>query len=537
MGFKPDIIQEILKFPHPLYPRYKYSYPIGLRFDIPALKRDFEILINLPPANVYQLQSFAISSTGYKDGDSFSLKRNNDVIFEGLYTKELPQKIKVSPLVDVDPLQHVVKFIFHNDTGSSKVIWFDLDFVSQKLVDSSMIPTVKIVLKPNYIEMWSDEADSVQFDVYYSVYSDLNGYIKVNDSATWSITPDTPLTINKGKISGINAANQNQVYSINATVNQDIATGQLKVKEVPVYMYIEPAQDSVYIGDTVQFDCYVLNPDRLGYTKSNELVTWKTTYGLIDKGLVSQLNDLGTYTITAQYNGKSTTAQLTVGKVPIYILPAQQSVNVSGTAQFDCYVLNDDGKTYTKNNSAVTWTTEIGNISNGLVSDIGDSGHYKVTATYQGYTASADLVVVALPVSHGYDYAIKITWPSGDVDLHAVFDNSQSKHVYYGNDTYEIDDNNKCWLDVDKRNGGSEILTILGKPGNKVNLFVVNYGSFHSGSVSCQLLNNEGKVLRVYTVSQSKIPNDGSSFWLWQIDLTTDTITNKLQSNGDSVII
>lgn len=149
MGFDVSYIIDILKFPWPLFPRYKKTFPIGVRYDIPALIRDFEYEINLPAPNKYELQSLVFSSTGYKDTDSYSLYKNGEVVFHNIYTKELGQSIEIRPVVKVEPGTDTLKFIFHNNTGTSKVIWVDFMFTANKIVNvSAIIDPTKIPVSP-----------------------------------------------------------------------------------------------------------------------------------------------------------------------------------------------------------------------------------------------------------------------------------------------------------------------------------------------------------------------------------------------------
>lgn len=134
MGFSVSVVADIFKFPWPLYPKYKYNYILGQRFDIPAFQQDFEFVINLPQNNNYELQSLVFSSTGYKDGDCYSLVKNNQYILNRVYTKELGQVINIRPICKIEP-NDTLKYIWHNDTGTSKVIWIDFILTCQNPVN------------------------------------------------------------------------------------------------------------------------------------------------------------------------------------------------------------------------------------------------------------------------------------------------------------------------------------------------------------------------------------------------------------------
>lgn len=136
MGFSVGVIADILKFPWPLFPKYKYIYQKGERFDIPALIQTMEFEIQLPVDNKYELMSLAFASTGYKDGDCFSLILNDKYVLYNIYTKELGQVKQIQPVRKIDTSTDTLKFVYNNTTGTSKVIWIDLDTVAQKEVTS-----------------------------------------------------------------------------------------------------------------------------------------------------------------------------------------------------------------------------------------------------------------------------------------------------------------------------------------------------------------------------------------------------------------
>jgi hypothetical protein len=135
-----SVIADILKFPYPLYPKLKRPYPMGLRFEITWDKKDFIFPIILPNPFKYELTSISISFSGYKDGDSFSLICNGDTLLDTVYTKEFGQVIDIRP---VSPCQGTaLTFIYHNDTGTSKIVWLDLMITTNEkytsLVDGSV---------------------------------------------------------------------------------------------------------------------------------------------------------------------------------------------------------------------------------------------------------------------------------------------------------------------------------------------------------------------------------------------------------------
>lgn len=137
MAFGVNVITDILKFPSPLFPKYKNVYNTGMRQDIPPLMQAFEFPLTLDSNNKFELRSLQFSSTGYKDGDYFNLYKNNQLILNHIYTKELGQSIIFKPIVKFNPeVQDILKFEFVNGTGTSKVIWVDFDFATLKPVQT-----------------------------------------------------------------------------------------------------------------------------------------------------------------------------------------------------------------------------------------------------------------------------------------------------------------------------------------------------------------------------------------------------------------
>jgi hypothetical protein len=127
MGFDISYVVDILKFPWPLFPKNKNVFPLGLRYDIPAVIQDNEFEISLPVGKSLELLSLAFSATGYKDRDKYSLIKNNEYIVKDIYTKELGQVKEIRPVVKLIADDDTLTFIYHNDSGTSKVIWIDLD--------------------------------------------------------------------------------------------------------------------------------------------------------------------------------------------------------------------------------------------------------------------------------------------------------------------------------------------------------------------------------------------------------------------------
>jgi len=130
MGFDVSVVADIFKFPYPLYPKYKHVYPLGLRFEVPdnsMTSTTIEFPIVLPLNNDYELQSVAFSASGYKDKDNYDLVLNDTYVLRQIYTKELGQIKEIRPILKITPGKDSFKFVFNNVTGTSKILWIDLD--------------------------------------------------------------------------------------------------------------------------------------------------------------------------------------------------------------------------------------------------------------------------------------------------------------------------------------------------------------------------------------------------------------------------
>jgi hypothetical protein len=157
-------VADILKFPWPLFPKYKKTFPIGFRFEIGGTG-DHTYELTLPPGNKYELQSFVLGCSKYNDSDYYSLYRNDDVIFSRIYTKDLGQVLEIRPIVVVDPSVDTVRFTFTNTSGIPKTVWIDLSLTSNKVVSNTTIPDqtpIPISMKVIYNGI-TDGSDTHQF--------------------------------------------------------------------------------------------------------------------------------------------------------------------------------------------------------------------------------------------------------------------------------------------------------------------------------------------------------------------------------------
>lgn len=132
MGFAVNVIADILKFPNPLFPKYKNYVNFGMRYDVPPLKLDITLKVNFPQNLVYELQNIEFDFTGWKDSDSLSIYKNNNVVALNVFGKELPQRLNVRPIIKLLPEKDEFFIEIHNTTGTSKVLLIDFGLSCNK---------------------------------------------------------------------------------------------------------------------------------------------------------------------------------------------------------------------------------------------------------------------------------------------------------------------------------------------------------------------------------------------------------------------
>lgn len=134
MGFSVDVVADILKFPNPLFPKFKNQCPLGFRYEIPlttGTANVYEYILELPVDNDFELQGITVSQSGYTDRDYFELLVNNTYVLKQIFTKQMGQTKDIRPIVKIKSTD-IVKFVYNNDTGTSKSVWLDLELTCKK---------------------------------------------------------------------------------------------------------------------------------------------------------------------------------------------------------------------------------------------------------------------------------------------------------------------------------------------------------------------------------------------------------------------
>ena len=121
-----------ISFPDYIVPKYKQPYTKGFKLDVPAL--DGVYTISYTATSNLELIDVAIACSGYNTDDYWNLSVNDTVLFETIYTKEIPQHVNMgTTLFTVYQVNigDIIKLDFYNIGAESKIVWSDFRFLKQ----------------------------------------------------------------------------------------------------------------------------------------------------------------------------------------------------------------------------------------------------------------------------------------------------------------------------------------------------------------------------------------------------------------------
>ncbi|MDQ0176733.1 Low copy number virion structural protein [Bacillus chungangensis] len=111
---------------YPFFPSMPVPYIKGNRFEV---SNEGEAISDsyMMPFDA-ELTGIAVACNKYNDEDYWSLKVNDELILETIYTKELPEGVFFMAVIPVSRGAEI-KFIFNNKSGISKSVWYNLQFL------------------------------------------------------------------------------------------------------------------------------------------------------------------------------------------------------------------------------------------------------------------------------------------------------------------------------------------------------------------------------------------------------------------------
>jgi hypothetical protein len=360
---------------------------LGVRYDVPPLKKETTLRILFPKNNKYELQYVEYDFSGWKDGDKVSMFRNNETIFQNLFTKELAQRVSVRPVVRLNPDEEYIMFKIYNDTGTSKVLWLDLGLVSANpiLNPDTILPDLEIFPKYKKIGYGS----TYQFTAFAT--ADPGIAEDVNFLANWEI--NSPATVKDGLASNLVDCKQ---YNVLARYNEESSSAILEVVNA---VLIEPSYKKV--GQNHPYTFKVSTFDNLAevYKENPQLVTLTITEPaqINADAKVTRTSEVKMHTIYGTYNGNTVIAHLDVVE-GLKLVPNQKIIGTKSTFKFDAMQFEDTTEEYKNVSSEVSWKIDlpsiinnVGNTSNNLV-----PGNYNVEAT-DNYSNKAKGILYIVP--------------------------------------------------------------------------------------------------------------------------------------------
>ena len=116
-----------------LFPEKSTPYNKTIQYEMPALEGTYEVLFDLSTMPIVagkevELASYSFACSGYGDGDFLNVYINDTIIEDTWYTREIPEESSIGNGVAVYsiPIDSEIKVQFHNDSATSKILWFKI---------------------------------------------------------------------------------------------------------------------------------------------------------------------------------------------------------------------------------------------------------------------------------------------------------------------------------------------------------------------------------------------------------------------------
>lgn len=253
---------------------------------------------------------------------------------------------------------------------------------------------------------------------------DAQGALLAGRPVVWTTSNSAVATVST---SGVVTARAVGTATVTATSEGRGGSAVVTVTSVPVAtVVLTPPFDTLNAGGSVQLNAVAR--DAGGAALAGRTVTWNSADTRIatvtSAGLVVAIAP-GTTTITATSEGRSATATIVVLARPVAsvnVTPSSNNVVVGSTVQLSAQLTDAQGTVLT--GRQLTWTSSSGSVASvdasGLVRAL-STGNVTITATSEGRSGSASVVVSAIPVSRvDVTPATAAIFTGGTVQLDAV---------------------------------------------------------------------------------------------------------------------
>ena len=233
---------------------------------------------------------------------------------------------------------------------------------------------------------------------------DAAGNTLAGRSVGWTSDATPVATVNAS--TGLVTAVGPGTATITATSEGKSATAVITVTAVPVAtVTVSPSSASVVVGNTQQLTAVM--KDAGGAVLTGRNVTWSSgnAAATVDaNGLVTAVS-VGSATITATSEGKTGTSVITVTAVPVAtvtVSPASSNVTAGATEQLTA--TEKDANNNLLTGRSITWSSNNTGMAKvdantGVVTGVAPGGPAMITATSEGKSGTASIMVTQAPVA------------------------------------------------------------------------------------------------------------------------------------------
>ena len=280
--------------------------------------------------------------------------------------------------------------------GTANIIATIEGVQGQAALATTAAPVASITLQPTTFTINVGGTQQVQ-----ATLRDGSGNVLTGRTVTWSSSNLAAATVDgAGLVRGV-AAGTTVITATSGGVTQQ-ATATVVAASTPLPS-ITPATATIYIGGSTTLTAVMR--DASGTTVPTTFVWFSgnTSIATVDaNGVVTGIG-AGEVTITASADGKSTSAQVTVVRVPVAnvsISPTSLSLQAGATGQLTATCRDSVGGVLA--GRTVTWSSNATSVATvnavGLVTGVA-AGSSQVTATCEGKSAAMTVTVTPVPVA------------------------------------------------------------------------------------------------------------------------------------------